>query len=257
MKKFLIKTAGYIVVLILVVELFYGKSPSIFSLRSFVGFSKNMIKGSEKDKAVLNPDGEPIENRKNNIGYYSHTDFISGDNSQNYAIIGDSFVQSTVCGTYNSIAYLLDEKMEAETVYNFGKAGGNIHDYYNIYEEYNLKSLKKVFIVLTGTNDLSYKENNNSLENTSSTFINLVQSKIDGPKLYDAPNYDLIRSSTKNIVYILHDNISKSALRSNGISHDLIEIHIDKSLRFSDGHYKREGNLLIATKIMAYLNETN
>tara|TARA_R110000744_G_scaffold103809_2_gene198926 strand:- start:102 stop:875 length:774 start_codon:yes stop_codon:yes gene_type:complete len=255
MKKFLIKTAGYSVILILTIEVFYGKSPSIFSLRSFASFSKNIVKGSEKNKTVLNPDGEPIENHKNNIGYYSHSDFIGKDNSQNYAIIGDSFVNSTVVGTYNSIAYLLDEKLESATVYNFGKAGGNIHDYYKIYEEYNLKSLKKVFIVLTGTNDLSYQDNNNSFESSSSTFINLIQSKIDGPKLYSEPNYSLIRKNTANIVYILHDNLAASTLIDKGITQDLIEIAIDKSQRFSDGHYKREGNERIANKIVSYLNK--
>ncbi|SDS73221.1 GDSL-like Lipase/Acylhydrolase family protein [Maribacter dokdonensis] len=254
MKKFLIKTVGYLIILILTIEVFYGKSPSIFSLRSFVSFSKNIVKGSNNDKTVLNPDGEPIENRKNNIGFYSHSDFIGKDNSQNYAIIGDSFVNSTVVGTYNSIAYLLDERLDSTTVYNFGKAGGNIHDYYRIYDKYNLKSLKKVFIVLTGTNDLSYQDNNNSFERSSSTFVNLIQSKLDGPKLYDAPNYALIRKDTKNIVYILHDNLSESAMRTNGISQDLIEIHIDEALRFSDGHYKKEGNERIADKIVSYLN---
>lgn len=43
-------------------------------------------------------------------------------------------------------------------------------------------------------------------------------------------------------------------MRTNGISQDLIEIHIDEAIRFSDGHYKKEGNERIADKIVSYLN---
>lgn len=254
MKKFLVRTTGFVILLMLTVELFYGKAPSIFSLRSFIEYSKKMVSGSAKDNVSLNPDGQEIALRKNNVGYYSHADFISENNSQNYAIIGDSFVNSTVCGTYNSIAYLLDEELKDASVYNFGKAGGNIHDYYKIYDEYNLKTLKKVFIVITGTNDLIYMEKNNYFKETRFTFVNLLQSKIDGPKLYDTPNYSLIRKDSKNIVYILHDNLGTSVLRTHGITQDLIEINIDPSQRFADGHYKREGNLVIANKILEYIN---
>lgn len=258
MKKIVSNIIVFLTIFIIFFEVFQGFTPSVFNLRLFTKDIKNKIKYDgliSNDTLFFNPKGEKILMRKNNIGYYSHSDFLNNFSSEDFAIIGDSFVESKVCGTYNSISFLLDEFVD-QKVYNFGVSGGNINDYYNIYDKYNLKKLKRVFIILTGTNDLIYKEGvQKTLHKSGSKIYNLISQRIKGEKKYLTPNYKLIRKKRDNIVYILHDNLKSDNLLRNNIYNETLEINLDKKFKFYDGHYNREGNLIVAKMILNFIDE--
>ena len=137
MKKFICKSFLSICLFVFFFEIFSGRSSPIFSLRQFFNDVKTGLifhsKLNLKNGLNYNIDGELIELRTNNIGFLSHSDYNKDSLETKTVIIGDSFVESKVCGTNNSIAYYLDKDLKSE-VYNFGRGGWNIHNYYSIYE---------------------------------------------------------------------------------------------------------------------------
>lgn len=246
MKKFIVRTGLFLALFLLVFELVQGYTRPVFGLRQFYSDLRHKLVSSKaEENKPRNPLGKPIEIRVNNMGFTSHSDFDPEALEGNFAVIGDSFVESKVCGTDNSIALLLDEMLPS-TVYNFGKAGGNLNHYYEIYDTYGLEKLEKVFIVLTGANDLMYRPRKGQVKTSPLKTVNLLRNKLDGYNMYDSPNFDLIRKGRGNIVYILHDNLSCSSLLEQGVDVPCIEADIPSEHRFSDGHYTRSGNQRIA-----------
>ena len=237
-------------------QVFYQKSPSIFSLRTFFMFVVYTI---GNDNQYLNPEGEIIVNQENNIGFNSHIDFdMDSLGADDYAIIGDSFVASYQTGAFNSIAYFLDEQLPHQKVYNFGVKGGNINDYNLIYKKYGLNKLKKVFLVLTGSNDLIYAEPYKKIER-SHTFdlkiFTLIEERIRQKRRFLKPNFDLIHNNGPNIVLIVHDGLKTEILRKNGIQLDVIELNLGPEYRLADNHYSPFGNKKIAEYILNSLNK--
>ncbi|WP_288955305.1 SGNH/GDSL hydrolase family protein [uncultured Polaribacter sp.] len=269
MKKFFYKISFFLFTALLSLQMFYGKTPSIFNPRVFYGFSKNKIdmwlseEGSNikvEERIYLNPDGQKVEIRKNNVGFNAHLDYDSIHNNQ-IALIGDSFIASYNCGVYKSIAYYLDNEIE-HRVYNFGLEGGNINDYYKIYNEFKLHQLSYVFIFLTGEQDLiyknplSYRYKIKDIEELS--FLNNFNIKkffVDKKNLktFNSPNYSLLKSQFKNIILVLHKGIRKEQLPVF-FQNKVIDLNDLKINTFSDGHYTGEGNKVIADVLKSFLN---
>ncbi|WP_289039724.1 SGNH/GDSL hydrolase family protein [uncultured Zobellia sp.] len=261
MKKLILHTFLFILLFIVVFECFQGLTSPIFSIRQFTAdvkrvFTTPLSVSNTNDSISYNPNGDKILLNVNNIGFHSHIDFEPNELSKNYVLVGDSFVQSKICGTYNSIAYILDKKIDAK-VFNFGIGGGNLNSYNDVYKTYNLKDAKLVFILITGTNDLVYKRQQKKIKESSLKIINLINQKLNGPQFYSQPNFKLFEPDLHNVVYLVHDNLTKNSLVKNGVSQPIIEIHIGDNYRFSDGHYTKEGNKLIANQIFKFLNQRN
>ena len=260
MKKLLLNSFVFLLLFVVIFECFQGLTSPIFSVRQFTADIKRALTApsvaSTNDSIGYNPNGEKIKLNINNLGFYSHIDFEPNELSENYALVGDSFVTSKICGTYNSIAYFLDETIDAK-VYNFGASGGNLNSYNDIYENYNLKEAKLVFILITGTNDLVYKKQSKKSKESPLKIVNLINQKFNGPKFYSQPNFELFKANLNNVVYLVHDNLTKNSLVKNGVTQPIIELHLEDTYRFSDGHYTKEGNELIADQIFQFLNEHN
>ncbi len=256
MKQFLVKLLFFIFLTALTFQFLYQKSPSIFSLRTFFNFVLNM---TGDDNNYRNDNGERIINKNNNIGFNSHIDFYKDSIMPNdIAIIGDSFIVSYQTGVYNSISFFLDEKLTNGKVYNFGVIGGNINDYYKIYEQYNLNGFKKVFVMITGANDLMYAERykkNSQSPAIDFKLITLLGQKIRQKRRFSKPNYKLINNSYQNTVLILHDGLKTDLLRQHGIQLDIIEINLGLEFRLPDNHYTASGNKLIAQQLFDYLSK--
>ena len=260
MKKFILNSLIFLLLFIVVFECFQGLTSPIFSVRQFTADIKRVFTtpsiANTNDSIGYNPNGEKIRLNINNLGFYSHIDFEPNELSENYALVGDSFVKSEICGTYNSIAYILDETIDAK-VFNFGASGGNLNTYNDIYKTYDLKEAKLVFILISGTNDLVYKKQAKKKQESSLKIVNLINQKLNGPQFYSQPNFELFESDLDNVVYLVHDNLTKKSLIKNGVNQPIIELHIGDKYRFSDGHYTKEGNELIANQIFQFLNEHN
>jgi hypothetical protein len=213
------------------------------------------------DYKVTNPPSGTKINHKNNLGFNSHIDFYPDSiHTDDYAIIGDSFVDSYQSGVNNSIAFFLDDALPNK-VYNFGVTEGNINDYYTIYDNYNLKRLKKVFILLTGTNDLIYSEpfknEAHQILGINLKSIYLLEQKINQSKRFAKPNYQLIHNEYRNTVIMVHSGLNKKVLRQCGIDLDMIQLELGDEFKFEDGHYTPTGNKKISEIIISYLNKTN
>ena len=161
MKKFIINIFLFIFCFTLVYQVDYPLG-SPFKLRSLMfSLIENQNKVIEKDKKILNRFNEKVEININNIGFNSHRNFYNDSISKNdIAIIGDSFVDSKIVGYDNSIAYNLEKLTQIKT-YNFGVSGGNLNDYVEIYNKYQLQNINLVFIMLTGIEDLKFNHNFN------------------------------------------------------------------------------------------------
>jgi len=254
MLKFIRNTFGFLVLFLFVFEILAGLTSPVFNLRQFALDVKRSIISNKKGDSFFDPDGNKITITRNNIGFISHIDFNLDSLKGNIALIGDSFINSRSCGVENSIASLLDQMIDAK-VYNFGKAGANIHRYHEIYDSYNLEQLDKVFILITGVNDIMYKKANFKESGSFLKIINLIKQRKQGTQLYDKPNYNLIRNNSKNIVYVLHNNISINGAHKNDVTAEMIELDIAPKHKYLDGHYKRSGNMIIAEKIKNFLNK--
>ena len=206
MLKFIRNSAGFLLLFLFVFELIAGLTSPVFNLRQFTLDIKRSFVSNKKGDVFLDPAGNKITITRNNAGFISHRDFEPDSLKGNYALIGDSFINSRSCGVENSIGFLLDEIVEAK-VYNFGRAGANIHGYHEIYDSYKLHKLNKVFILITGVNDIMYRSATKGEANSKLKIINLIKQRAGGVQMFDKPNYSLIKNNKNNIVYILHDNI--------------------------------------------------
>lgn len=257
MKKFICKSFLSICLFVLFFEIFSGTSSPIFSLRQFFNDVKTGLifnsKPNLKNGLNYNIDGELIELRTNNIGFLSHSDYNKDSLETKTVIIGDSFVESKVCGTNNSIAYYLDKDLKSE-VYNFGRGGWNIHNYYSIYEEYELEKAKIVFIIITGVNDISWENNSHEIKDSKSKLIKHFRKRFFGNKK-KSPDYSLLKNDFKNVVFVFHDNILKEAAKNNGVLKDIIQVNdMSSNFRFSDGHFNGKGNKLIAELLVNFID---
>ena len=261
MKKFLIKFFSSVCLFVLFFELFAGTSSPLFSLRQFFSDVKTVVnfnsKLNLKNDLNYNIDGKLIELRTNNIGFLSHSDFNADSLETKTVLIGDSFIESKVCGTDNSIAYYLEKGLKSE-VFNFGQGGWNINNYYSVYEKYELEKAKIVFIMVTGINDISWKKNNNKIKPSKSKLIKHFRKRFFGNKK-QSPDYSLLKNNFKNVVYVFHDNILEEVAKNNGVLNDIITINdLSSDFRFSDGHFNRKGNKLIADLLVNYIeNKSN
>ena len=257
MRKFFRKSFVSICILVLFFELFVGTTSPVFSLRQFYSEVKKIKNNFNKplnlnNDKIYNLDGELIKLRINNIGFLSHSDFYADSLYNKIAIIGDSFVESKVCGTDNSIAFYLEKKTNYE-VYNFGVGGWNINDYYSIYDEYELEKAKTVFIMITGIDDISWKNIQTDIKKTKSKLINHFKTRLFNNNK-QLPDYSLLKNNYENVVFILHDNILEESLKNQNISNKIIQINsLNKDYRYSDGHYNEKGNNFIANSLVEFI----
>jgi hypothetical protein len=256
MRKFCFRLFVSICLFALFFEMFVGSTSTIFSLRQFYSDIKRKTSTNDelnlKNEFNYNLDGDLIKLRTNNIGFLSHSDFIADSLETKIIIIGDSFIESKQCGTNNSIAFHLDESQDSE-VYNFGKGGWNIHDYFSIYKKYELEKAKIVFILLTGIDDISWKKRINKTKISKSKLINHFNDRFYGNKK-QSPDYSLLKNNYNNIVYVLHDGLLKENVSNEEVLNDIIQVNsFTSSYRLSDGHYNAKGNKLIADLLINYM----
>lgn len=270
MLKFILKGFFFLILIFLSIEFCYGKYPSIFSIRVFYTQTITKIDRLFKDQENTNklfinhknPNGLSIKIKENNIGFNSHIDFVQNELSESdYAVIGDSFVASYKCGTYNSISYFLDSINGSNKVYNFGIPGGNIHDYFKVYDKYNLNRFKYVFCLLTGSMDLNYMYANSKNIETSITYLpfdlnfNTFLSDKKNKQMYDSPNFQLLKSNRENIVFITHQGLKSSAITQFDKSLKVMDLSELSLEIFYDGHYTKNANRIIADYIFNYINK--
>ena len=250
MRKFCFRLFVSICLFALFFEIFAGATSNIFSLRQFYSDIKRIT--ITNDEFNYNLDGDLIKLRTNNIGFLSHSDFIADSLETKIIIIGDSFIESKQCGTNNSIAFHLDESQDSE-VYNFGESGWNIHDYFSIYEKYELEKAKIVFILLTGIDDISWKKRIKKTKISKSKLISMFNERYDGNKK-QSPDYSLLNNNFNNIVYVFHDGLLKENVSKEELLNDIIQVNsFNSSYRYSDGHYNAKGNKLIADLLINYI----
>ena len=261
MSKFISKISLFTLLFIIVYQ-FNIPISSPLRIRSFIFSTGMVIKQSTPFAADkhLKPNykhnifNEVIKYSKNNIGFNAeHNFYIDSIQQEDYAVIGDSFVESSVCGLENSISFLLEQKT-GQKVYNFGINGGNINNYNEIYEKYKLNRLNKVFIMLTGQADLMYSQKKGSSESekvSSIRFFNKMYSLINSSNnIATKVDYSLVKKYP-NVIYILHDGLTKKEITHLN-DNSLIEIDLNQEFRFSDGHYKKNGNLKIVNEMIKY-----
>ncbi|MBM1104649.1 SGNH/GDSL hydrolase family protein [Aurantibacter crassamenti] len=261
MKKFFKKIVLFFIFFTLCYQINYPVS-SPLRLRTFIFNINGLFNNINKEEVIVangfkvNKFNEKIKFNINNIGYNSHRDYhLDSINKGDIAVIGDSFVDSSICGIENSISFLLEDSI-SKRVYNFGVSGGNILDYNQIYKEYGLKNLDKVVILITGTEDLRYRNSNNQYS-TEFSKIKLLDkvNKIRLNQMRNNTNYGLIQPY-ENVIYVLHSGIPKSQVEKH-VNNSLIEIKLDRKYMYSDGHFNKEGNLEIVKNIIAELKSTD
>ena len=99
----------------------------------------------------------------NNLGFVSSIDYYFDKKNKNkIAIIGDSFVESFQVNDNQSIGRLIEKEKPNVTVYEFGFSGYNFFDYQDIYNQFNLKTFDKVFIIVDKT-DVLVKESSKTV----------------------------------------------------------------------------------------------
>ena len=99
----------------------------------------------------------------NNLGFVSSKDYYFDKKNENkIAIIGDSFVESFQVDDSLSIGRLMEKEKPNLTVYEFGFSGYNFFDYQEIYNQFNLETFDKVFIIVD-KNDVLAKESSKTI----------------------------------------------------------------------------------------------
>lgn len=139
MKKFLLKSVLYFVLILLALEVFVrvlhlGKDNPARYIDEF-----------DVEKWVPNQEGFSVTgNRKqnfseyhiNNFGYNSYREFIPSYDKEEVALVGDSFIQGFHQDYYDSLGKKIEKQLDSVEVYEFGYAGYDFADQLHLVYKY-------------------------------------------------------------------------------------------------------------------------
>jgi hypothetical protein len=202
--------------------------------------------------------------RINSLGFNSvKNNFTSFDEKTNVALVGDSFIVGFHSNVEESIGQRI-EKLNSNINVNEYGVEGNIIDYLLIYDKYNLKNYDKVYIFLTGNNDISYKYPN--AMNYYKNFLNITKGYLKIERfLYERiisttykPNIDLIKKF-QNVIYVTHFNFDINFINKQGVNYSNLDVFLNsqnESYNFKfDSHWNNKGRELVADFILDNLKE--
>ncbi|WP_425628943.1 hypothetical protein [Cellulophaga lytica] len=164
MKKVILKVILYVIILLLSLELLVR----IFHLHN--ERPERYLDEYGVEKWVPNQNGYSVTgNRKQNVGEYRinnfgfnsvYDDYIVSKDSIEVAIIGDSFIEGFHQNYTNSISRKVEKKITDIKVLEFGYAGYNLSEEFNLIQSYEhlFKDIDKVFIYMRYTDDLTVGE---------------------------------------------------------------------------------------------------
>ncbi|SNQ43937.1 hypothetical protein [Cellulophaga lytica] len=164
MKKVILKVILYVIILLLSLELLVR----IFHLHN--ERPERYLDEYGVEKWVPNQKGYSVTgNRKQNVGEYRinnfgfnsvYDDYIVSKDSIEVAIIGDSFIEGFHQNYTNSISRKVEKKITDIKVLEFGYAGYNLSEEFNLIQSYEhlFKDIDKVFIYMRYTDDLTVGE---------------------------------------------------------------------------------------------------
>lgn len=226
----------------------------------------------------------------NNQGWNSTLNYKSEiRDSQKIALVGDSYIEGYHTSVLKSAGRQFEELYsDYRIVYEFGHSGGNIVDFSQIYEEYDLHNYFKVFVLITDKDLIekkaSFMGKGKSIPTQSLVrdlygashllrYLNinhhfserLIQvpskpfrnQKVDFTKDFDVVkvNKDALNSFGENVVFLYEDgNLSPQAMEL--INHPLqpiIPIHLPDDCGF-DKHWNENGRKNCALAMKAYLD---
>lgn len=161
MKRFIFQLVTSIFLVFLLLEIV---------LRVFQLAGSTLPESSINDNRLLTPNasGECVKGgmgeirsryKVNNQGWISSIDYSEEiEDSLKIALVGDSYIQGLHTSSDSSIGRQFELMYRQDKiVYEYGRSGGNIVDFYKIYEEFELEKFFKVFILVTDK-DLTTKK---------------------------------------------------------------------------------------------------
>ena len=200
----------------------------------------------------------------NSLGFNSvKNNFTTDDKKTNVALVGDSFIVGFHSNIEESIGQRI-EKLNSKINVNEYGVEGNIIDYLLIYDKHNLKNYDKVYIFLTGNNDISYKYPN--AMNYHKNFLNITKGCLKIERfMYERiisttykPNTDLIKK-LKNVIYVTHFNFDVNLINNKGLDFlNLDQFLNSQNERYNfdfDSHWNDKGRELVADFISNNLND--
>ncbi|TRZ42530.1 hypothetical protein [Robertkochia solimangrovi] len=159
MKKFIIKSIAYVVLILLILEglvrilHLYDEDPPRFIDEAGV---EKRIPGNEG----ISVTGNRIQNHArfhiNKFGYNSFREFIPTDTDKEIALIGDSFIQGFHIDYTNSIGKKIEDQLPQYKVFEFGYAGYDLADQLYLIHAYDsiFKAIDDVIIYVHYPDDL-------------------------------------------------------------------------------------------------------
>lgn len=147
---------------------------SAHTVPEFIIESNKLLKPGTKDVWIRGGLGEIRSNYSvNNQGFNSLLDYSELDSTKiNIAIIGDSYIEGFHSDVQNSIGRYLERLTNGKTeVHEYGRSGGNIHDFELMYDQFVKKKYDVTFILMTSkdlmTEQPSFMNFNGSLPDKS------------------------------------------------------------------------------------------
>ena len=186
MKKVILKVVLYTIILLVSLEILVR----IFHLHN--ERPERYLDEYGVEKWISNQKGYSITgNRRQNVGEYRinnfgfnsvYDDYTVSKDSIEVAIVGDSFIEGFHQNYTNSISRKIEREIPEIKVLEFGYAGYNLSEEFNLIQSYNhlFKDIDKVIVYMRYTDDLTVGEYKVSSRLSLNTPVNrlLKQSKL-------------------------------------------------------------------------------
>lgn len=221
MKKFLLKTALYIILVFVILE-FLVRTFNFHGDRILHANINNdyLLKPYQKGTFVRGTFGEIRSSFSiNPQGFNSIRDYKKDEKSQKkkIALIGSSFIEGLHTNVENSIGRLLEKKFNQDIIiHEYGVGGSGSGDYELMYEKYNLSKYDLVFNFFS-KNDLQGKLNAaiNKPRNNHNPALNFIYSNFKSIQ-YLNQNHLIIPNLKKIFTRNIHGTVKIQAPHING-----------------------------------------
>ncbi|GAA4282104.1 hypothetical protein [Gaetbulibacter aestuarii] len=269
MKRIILKTGLYTVLILLCLEGIIR----IFHLTK--DYPKRYVDKFGVEKWVPNQNGYSVtgirrqnfsEYHINNFGFNSYREFKPSYNTQEIALVGDSFIEGFHQNYYNSIGRKIENRLKDVQVFEFGYAGYDLADQLHLINAYNkmFEKIDYVYILLNFTDDLSrgtYEIKKERLKLESPLYKTLRKSKLI-VYLYDIGSFSAVNSLLNQLTSFYKKVPAESKQKSQPKENETYEKRLDNFNSLVDlyGFDKKRYKFLLDTekspkKFLNYLNQ--
>lgn len=238
MKKFILKSSFYLLLILLALEVIvrvfhlYTEDPPRFI--DELGVEKR-VPGNRGNSVTGNRNQNFSAFVINDFGFNSHREFNPSRDAFDVAIIGDSFIEGFHQDIQNSIGAKIEEKLPGVTAYKMGYAGYDLANQLHLINAYKVQFqlIDKIIIYLNYESDLNrniYEPNHQRIKMLSSNLFRLR----DNIKLLSYGSKIGVLETVKDLVAAKGKKEEKGGYKTNVVLPDPEELLKKNQLRLDN-----------------------